>query len=241
MKKIYLHNRQNRPPRLQKEILLLPPGRKIHPHCYPNLLRHYHVTMSLLVSLPSPHLHLRIFIGRSLTRPSCLKRRKSKSKNIENNGAAPPKKGLFGMFGGKKNKEQQYNLETAQPNGFYGQQPPQAHLAGQEGGYVKAWWGVWGRKVSNGKRRGKGSGLVENVELGVCYAFSVSFWFSWRLIVWHYEPCCEPFPLSVSCISKTSFVVLKRLFNLSNLACTLAFQTTTWYFHFRTRDEFSFS
>jgi hypothetical protein len=64
--------------------------------------------------------------------------RKSKSKNVDG-GAPPRKKGMFGMFGGKKNQDQQYNLETAQPNGFYGQQPPQAHLAGQqEGGYVKA-------------------------------------------------------------------------------------------------------
>jgi hypothetical protein len=61
--------------------------------------------------------------------------RKSKSKNID--GGAPQKKGIFGMFGGKKKQDQQYNLETAQPNGLYAQQPAQAHLPGQEGGYVK--------------------------------------------------------------------------------------------------------
>jgi hypothetical protein len=52
--------------------------------------------------------------------------RKKKSKTIDNDGGQK-KGGLFGMFGGKKNKDQQYNLQTAQPNGFYGQppQPPQ--------------------------------------------------------------------------------------------------------------------
>jgi len=53
----------------------------------------------------------------------CMKMRKKKAKDPN-----APKKGLFG-FGGKK-QDQQYNLETAQPGGFYGQppappQPPQ--------------------------------------------------------------------------------------------------------------------
>jgi len=59
----------------------------------------------------------------------CLKMRKKKTKNIDN-GGGQKKGGLFGMFG-KKNQDQQYNLQTAQPNGVYGQppQPPQqAHV-----------------------------------------------------------------------------------------------------------------
>ncbi|KAE9966999.1 hypothetical protein BLS_006639 [Venturia inaequalis] len=58
----------------------------------------------------------------------CLKMRKKKSKNVDPN--APPQSGFMGMFGKKKQQNQQYNLETAQPGGFYGQPPPQAHLAG---------------------------------------------------------------------------------------------------------------
>ncbi|TID23125.1 hypothetical protein E6O75_ATG02299 [Venturia nashicola] len=58
----------------------------------------------------------------------CLKMRKKKSRNVDPN--APPKSGFMGMFG-KKHQNQQYNLETAQPGGFYGQPPPQAHLAGR--------------------------------------------------------------------------------------------------------------
>lgn len=54
---------------------------------------------------------------------SCLKMRKKKSANRDVEvGEAPAKKGIFGMFG-KKNKAppaQSYNLETAQPNGMYG-------------------------------------------------------------------------------------------------------------------------
>lgn len=61
--------------------------------------------------------------------------RKKKSQNVDPN--APPKSGIMGMFGNKNQQNQQYNLETAQPGGFYGQPPPQAHLVGQEGGYVK--------------------------------------------------------------------------------------------------------
>lgn len=151
-KQIHLHNRQVRPPRLQKTSFLLPPRGKIHPHRRSNLLRYRHSPMYLLVSLPShlfpffhrPHFPIHMlstsnWILVNAPPQSCLKMRKSKSKNV-NGGAAPQKKGIFGMFGGKKkNQEQQYNLETAQANGFYGQQPPQAHLAGQqEGGYVKA-------------------------------------------------------------------------------------------------------
>ncbi|QDS69122.1 hypothetical protein FKW77_010329 [Venturia effusa] len=67
----------------------------------------------------------------------CLKMRKKKSKNVDPN--APPKSGIMGLFG-KKQQPQQYNLETAQPGGYYGQPPPppQAHLAGQQAGFVKA-------------------------------------------------------------------------------------------------------
>jgi hypothetical protein len=53
--------------------------------------------------------------------------RKSRAKSVDPSGAPVKKGGLGGIlakFGKKKNPEQQYNLETAGPQGQYGQQGP---------------------------------------------------------------------------------------------------------------------
>jgi hypothetical protein len=90
------------------------------PYSNSDLLFHHAPTLPMLVQFTLKTPEKRSSASNN-TFCSCLKMRKKKTKDIEVQGQPAPKKGLFGMFG-KKQPEQQYNMQTVQPNGAYGQQ-----------------------------------------------------------------------------------------------------------------------